>query len=260
MEQKAKFIIIGLIGIAVVCAFLFIQALGTNQHLARERDEFKVENTNLTAKIDKLTSSLRSYESRISSLSGELEKVRQEKEEIERKYELVNSAREELVEKLKVQAQQARPDLEKKLQDMQDEKSALERRVSEMEAMLTERLSQINSLKEKIESAKAGVINEEGKESVELPAIVVKPKAIALTDQEGTGAILMGRVMAVNKENNFVIVDLGEEAGVKIGDAFRVYRSDKPIANIEAIQVRRSISACDIKKQGMAIKIGDIVR
>ena len=152
-------------------------------------------------------------------------------------------------------------DLERKLQEIQDEKTGLERRASEMESMLTERLNQINNLKERIESAKAGgPVKEEKKESVDLPAIVVKPKDPAPYNQDDTGSSLMGRIMAVNKDNNFVIIDLGEEAGVKVGDSFRVYRNDKPIANIEAIQVRRNISACDIKKQGSAIKIGDSVR
>ncbi|MBN2831117.1 MAG: hypothetical protein JXL82_02410 [Candidatus Omnitrophica bacterium] len=385
MEQKAKFIIIGNIGITVVCAFLFIQSLGSKQVLVRERDELKAENTSLTAKLDKLTVSLRGYESRISSLSGELRKAYQDKAELDKKYELANKAREELVEKLKTQMQQPRAvtaesqqafapqandaywagilkaktdlefqldnvrselkklqidneqlqrekgtfelelnnlkrerdnlsrqidynkklldsvaqelvrekndksqiqdsykvirnensvlsrqiaslntrkaELERKLQEIQDEKGVLERRVSEMESMLTERLSQITGLKDRIDSVKTGSASFEGKkESVELPAIVVKPRAGVPANQEETGASLIGRVMAINKENNFVIIDLGEESGVKTGDVFRVYRSDKPIANIEVIQVRRSIAACDIKKQGIAIRIGDTVR
>ena len=106
MEQKAKFIIVGLIGVTVVCAFLVIQSLGIKQQLTREKDELKSENISLTAKIDKLTGSLRSYESKISSLSNDLEKAYQEKAELDKKYEIANKAREELVEKLKARAQQ----------------------------------------------------------------------------------------------------------------------------------------------------------
>ena len=51
MEQKAKFIIVGLIGVTVVCAFLVIQSLGIKQQLTREKDELKSENISLTAKI-----------------------------------------------------------------------------------------------------------------------------------------------------------------------------------------------------------------
>ncbi|MFA5287186.1 MAG: hypothetical protein WC394_02820 [Candidatus Omnitrophota bacterium] len=384
MEQKAKFIIIGLIGVTVICLFLFIQALGAKQQLTRERDDLKSENTSLTAKIDKLASNLRGYEEKIQSLSSELDGVSQEKAELDRKYELIRKEREALAEKLKNQKQKqsenadrepqgfisraddaywasilkAKTDLEfqlgnvrnelralqinneqlqrdkstseielnnlkreradlsrqleynkklldsiaqelvrekndktqiqdsyktihnensilsrqlaslntrkvnleRNLQGLKEDKDTLKRRVSEMESMLTEKLTQINGLKGRIEGVKSGMPVEEIKESIELPAIVVKPQPGAPGGQEEFGATLMGRVMAVNKDNNFVIIDLGDDAGIKVGDALRVYRADKPIANIEAMQVRRNISACDIKKQGAPIKIGDIVR
>jgi len=383
MEQKAKFIIIGLIGITAVCLFLFMQALVSQQGLTRERDELKAENQTLTAKVDQLTGSLRGFESRMNSLNNELEKVYREKSELDKKYELVSRAREELVERLKSQMQHTRPivsqeqqsftpqstdaywagilkaktefelqlsnvrsdlkkmqidneqlqrekstleleinnlkrerddvsrqldynkklldslaqelvrekndktqiqdsykivrnenavlnrhlsslntrkiELERKLKEAADEKGAFERRISEMESMLTEKLGRIDNLKDRVENARAGIIREEPKESVELPAIVVKPKELLPAGQR-TGTLLMGKVIAINKDNNFVITDLGEDAGIKVGDPLRVYRSDKPIANIEVIQVRRNISACDIKKQGAAIKIGDTVR
>ena len=45
MEQKTKFIIIGLIGFSAICLFLFLQATGSQQLLTRERNELKSENT-----------------------------------------------------------------------------------------------------------------------------------------------------------------------------------------------------------------------
>jgi chromosome segregation ATPase len=384
MEQKAKLIIVGLIGVTVICLFLFIQALGVKQQLTRERDDLKDENTSLTAKMDKLANNLRAYEEKIKSLNSDLDRVSQEKAELDKKYELTNKAREELVEKLKAKKQEqseasdrssqsfiprtddtywagilkAKTDLElqlgnvrselknlqinneqlqrdrstlelelnnlkrdradlsrqldynkklldsiaqelvrekndkaqiqnsyktihnensilsrqlaslntrkvnleRNLQELKEDRNSLKRRISEMETMLTEKLGQINGLKDRIESVKSGVPVEGKNESIELPAIVVKPQPGVPGGQDESGATLMGRVLAVNKDNNFVIIDLGDEAGIKVGDALRVYRADKPIANIEAIQVRGNISACDIKKQGTPIKIGDIVR
>jgi hypothetical protein len=66
--------------------------------------------------------------------------------------------------------------------------------------------------------------------------------------------------MAVNRDNNFVIIDLGEETGINVGNSFQVYRDGKSIANIEAIQVRSDMAACDIKKETRPIKVGDIVK
>jgi len=385
MEQKAKLIIVGLIGVTVICLFLFIQALGGKQQLTRERDDLKAENTSLTAKVEKLSVNLRGYEERIRSLSTDLDKVSQEKAELDRKYELVKKERETLAEHIKKQKQKEsgpsgqesqsyvpktddvywagilkaktelefqlgtvrnelrtlqinneqlqrdkstseielnnlkrekadlsrqldynkklldsiaqelvrekndktqiqnsyktihnenailsrqlsslntrKVNLERNIQELNEDKNLLKRRISEMESMLTDKLTQINGLKGRIENVKSGAAPvEEKQESIELPAIVVKPQVSASGTQEPQGATLMGKVMAVNKDNNFVIIDLGDEAGLKVGDSLRVYRADKPIANIEAIQVRRNISACDIKKQGTPIRIGDIVR
>ena len=69
-----------------------------------------------------------------------------------------------------------------------------------------------------------------------------------------------GKVLAVNKDNNFIVIDMGESSGVKVGDSFQVFREGQSIAAIEAIQVRRDIAACDIRRQNAMPKIGDMVQ
>ena len=61
-------------------------------------------------------------------------------------------------------------------------------------------------------------------------------------------------------ENNFVIVNIGEGTGVRLGEQLSVYRDSKYIAKLEVIQVRKDISAADIKEQSSKIKVGDSVR
>lgn len=69
-----------------------------------------------------------------------------------------------------------------------------------------------------------------------------------------------GRIVSVNEENNFVIVDVGEEAGVGLGDALSVYRDSKYVAQLEVIQVRKDIAAADIKNQWTQVQVGDTIR
>ena len=57
-----------------------------------------------------------------------------------------------------------------------------------------------------------------------------------------------------------MIVDLGQDAGIKMGDIFNVYRQGVPIATIEVVQVRQSLCAGDIKEEITAIEAGDTVR
>jgi len=385
MENKTKFITIGLIGGLVICLLLFIQTLNSKRLILRERDDLKKENITLSSKLDKLDKSIKQYEDRIGLLSKELDKVSQEKQQLEKKYELASRDREKLIERLKSkqvetqaapqpQAEVLPPDtdaywagilkaktdlelqlgnlrnelkstqitneelergkttfgldinnlkrenedlkrqleynqktmdsisqglvrekndkikiqeilksiksenavltrhlkslnerkinLEKKFQGLQEKNAAIEQKFNDMQTMLTDKLSQINNLKEELDTIRGGAkaeVPQEKRESVELPPIVVRPQPE--TSTQATSATLTGKILAINKESNFVIMDLGEEAGIKVGDSFQVYRDNKSIATVEVIQTRRNIAACDIKKETAPIKIGDdIVR
>ncbi len=383
MEQKAKFIIVGLIGLLIVCLFLFIQTLNSKQQLMRERDDLKNENAALNTKTEKLNSSLREKENEASSLRKDLDKVNRDLTEAQTKLELATRVRDKLVEELKslragtvrpaVQVEAAPPttdaywagilkaktdlemqledlrgelksaqinneqlqrdksvleldlnnlrrenddikrqleynkkvmdslaqelvrekndklqiqdsfksiknenviivrqlrslnmrkgDLDKKIKQLQEERASFERKLSEIETVLTGKISQISELKEQLEVIRTGVAKIEAplqrKESVELPPIVVRPQ---LETQIQEPADFLGKVLTVDRENNFSIIDLGEEAGVKIGDTFGVYREDKKIANIEVIKTSKSVAACDVTQETAPIEIGDTIR
>jgi len=159
-------------------------------------------------------------------------------------------------------------EMEHKLVKLQAEKSNIEKRFNEMADVLEERLSKVSEIKQQlgaVRSGSGGEIDiaqpekEKVKESVELPPIVVRPQSEKITPEETLSA--QGRVLEVNKENNFVIIDAGEESGVKMGDTFQVYNMEgQAIATIEAIQVRPKITACDIKKETTPIIVGDTIK
>ncbi|HRZ40332.1 MAG TPA: hypothetical protein P5246_04910, partial [Candidatus Omnitrophota bacterium] len=69
-----------------------------------------------------------------------------------------------------------------------------------------------------------------------------------------------GNIVSVNKENNFVIIDIGENSGIKAGDTLNVYREAEYIAGLEVIQVRKDIAAADIISRVTDIQVGDAVR
>jgi len=159
-------------------------------------------------------------------------------------------------------------ELEDKFMKLQREKVDIDRRFNEMADVLEDRLSKVSEIKQQlaaVRSGSGGEINiaqpakEEVRESVELPPIFVRPQSEKITPQEAISA--SGRVLEINKENNFVIIDAGEESGVKTGDTFQVYNMEgRAVATIEAIQVRTKITACDIKKETTPIIVGDTVR
>ena len=389
MEQKVKFIIIGLVGFCIVCLFLFIQASSQQQRLLRESNDLKAENTTLMSRANKFENDLKDSQEKVNSLRAERDKGIETLNELQKKLELVSKTRDELIDKLKKNSQaqaastvsqpaqqqamapentdaywgtvlKAKTDLElqlssirvelrnlqisneslqreknsleidinslrndkkdllrqldynqklldsmsqevvrerndkvaiqdnfktlradngvlsrqlkslvnrkealdKKVQSLQEGKSTVEKRLNEMEAMFTDRISKIGSLKNDLSTMNDGKPEDAGKaskESVELPAIVVR--SAPATGREEAGALpFSGKILAVNSESNFVVIDLGSTSGVNSGNVFNVYRNAKVIGSISVIQTRANISACDIRKMTTPIKIGDSIK
>ncbi len=387
MDQKMKFIVIGLIGFSIICLFLFIQSTSQQQTLLRESSDLKAENTTLLNKVNQLENDLKENQGKIDSLKTERDRGAQVLKDLQSKLDLVTRSRDELVERLKKQSRQrqevssnqqqqsAPPEntdaywgailkektdlemqlssmqeglrslqisneslqrekgileidinrlgnekkdllrqldynqkildsmsqevvrekndkvaiqdnfktikdenyilsrqlkslntrkeiLDKKVQDLTEGKSTVDKRLSEMEAMLTDKISQVDSLKNELDAIKSGkpeAILNKRRESVELPAIVVHSSPSSGRDKAEI-AEFSGKILAVNTDNNFVVIDLGASAGVKVGDQFNVYRAGKAIGSILVIQARENISACDIKKISTALKIGDNIK
>jgi|GEM_PF-954419 len=102
---------------------------------------------------------------------------------------------------------------------------------------------------------------------VELPPIFLQNSQLDNTaisspiDRINMGTSLKGRIVAVNSEHNFVVIDLGKQDGVETGEEFDIYRGQAYIGLIEVIQMRDRISACDIKdvKGGRSLKIDDMI-
>lgn len=224
-----------------------------------------------------------------STLELDMKRITQDKEDLKRQFDynqkLMDSIAQELVrekdDKIKIQAafkttkgenlvltrqlkslNGRKINLERKYQELLEQKEVVAHRLSEMETMLTQKAADISGLKDQIDNIRTGTAaataNEDSVEgAVELPPVVVRPQQDTL-DEEDTSSD-QGKILAVNTDSNFVIINLGSDSGVKLGDSFQVYREAKIIASVEAIQVRRSISACDIKKAASPIRIGDVI-
>ncbi len=101
-------------------------------------------------------------------------------------------------------------------------------------------------------------------EEVDLPPIHAQKTAKLTTpslERLGEKLELKGRIVTVNKEHNFVVIDLGKQDGINIGNKFNVYRGETFLGSVEIIQTRDRIAAADIKdlKEGLSIEINDTV-
>ncbi|MDD5196006.1 MAG: hypothetical protein PHV92_00055 [Candidatus Omnitrophica bacterium] len=234
-----------------------------NEQLQREKESFGLDLSNLKRENDDLKRQVDYNQKLMDSIAQELVREKNDKAQIQHNYRIVKSENSLLTRQVQ-SLNHRKISLDKKIKELGEGKDALGRRLSEMENMLTSGVTQMDSLQ--AFDIKSGAATEaakgEKRDSVELPAIVVRPQPEGAVDKASSpaGIDLTNKILAVNRDNGFVIIDLGQEAGLKEGDAFKVYRGDKPIASIEVIQVRRNISACDIKREAEMVKIGDVVK
>lgn len=152
--------------------------------------------------------------------------------------------------------------LEKSIVRLQDEKKTIEKKLIETENVIQGRVDQIWSIKESLDRDLKPQAKDSGE--IELPPIVVSAQtsvANPSVDQNvGAEPGFHGNVVSLNQENNFIIVDIGESEGLRVGDTLSVYRGTEYIAGLEVIQLRKDIAAADIKDKVAEIQVGDVVR
>lgn len=146
--------------------------------------------------------------------------------------------------------------LQDKLRETLEKKNKLEDNLADAENILREKSLAFRELQtdltRTITEGKKVVAGESS--SVELPPIVVRPDSPGLKG-------LRGEIVAVNPQEKFVVLDLGESSGINPGVLLKVMRGNREIATLEVIETRQNISAADIKESlgGFDIKEGDIV-
>ncbi|VAX35298.1 hypothetical protein MNBD_UNCLBAC01-1759 [hydrothermal vent metagenome] len=153
--------------------------------------------------------------------------------------------------------------LEKSIVRLTQDKGKIEKELGKTETLIQSKIDEIWEIKDSLDQTikKSNKILPSADE-VELSPIVVsndKNMAITLNSSPRTQS-LNGRVVSINKENNFVVVDIGQNVGLQLGDALSVYRGSQHIARLEVIQLRKDIAAADLKDQASDIKVGDTVR
>lgn len=271
MEQKAKFVIIGLIGLLLASIVIILQFNNSKQTLESQISKLNSDNAVLNKKVEEA----KNLAGQINSLKDDLTRLANEKIELQKKIEELNSEIERQENnnlQIETKLKNDNTMLKAKIKALNKEKKALTERVSvlvdenigvtnkfdEMGKLLKDKIAEVENIKNKLPASEQGsIIFDEEKKSVELTPIVVRPLSSSYTADK---VPFVGKILAINRENSFVVISLGQDSGVKTGDRFLVFRNDKPIASIEVIQIRNTIAACDIIKELKTIKVGDAVK
>lgn len=89
--------------------------------------------------------------------------------------------------------------------------------------------------------------------TVELPPIIVRK------EQAGMSLPVQGRVVEVNTQHAFIVVDKGSADGVRPGMRFDVVRAGKTLGQATVVRVRPTLAACDLNDLAHGpIQTGDL--
>ncbi|MFH1578349.1 MAG: hypothetical protein ABIC18_04700 [Candidatus Omnitrophota bacterium] len=248
------------------------ERLSLFQQYTAIKESLTQENKTLTNKLNVALKETKQLQDRLGVIQEELERLTESNQEFQRKYELVDSERKKILNKLSSYQQ-----LEEEIKFFKEENNSLKEQL----AALTASRGEFVKLEPKIKPPPAGFEAEEelffpppedaepneekpqtsdelsDSESVDLPPIVVSSSSVP---SKRSQFILDGKIANVNREYNFVVIDLGQEKGVKEGMVFEVYREGWFLGKIEVIQTRQDIAACDIVQAETLLNVGDNVR
>lgn len=254
--------------------------------LAKDKEEFESQMANERKEMER---KLRYNEDLANSLSMEVAKAHTEQKDAVERAEKFKQDMLALQEQIK-QLGSTKLALERTISQINQDKAAMQKRLDQTEGAIQGRIDEIwkikQSLDQKISQLPSAAPNSASKNSiteVELPPIVVNPapgtepaekhkktkvekkqtpaaSKPAPRKVEAVEAKSQGTIISINEPNNFVIVDLGEGDSAQVGRKLTVMRDNKPVGALEIIQVRKDISAADIKDSNGPLRVGDTVR
>ncbi len=227
----------------------------------------RAKTLDLEQKLEELNAKQRATEARLKEserLISDLQvKLQQAKSQIDA---LGNDLQQEKAGRLEATAT-----LEQFKQDLEQQKglrSDLEKKLNEAQNDLRKTQSQLKALVSQKEELEIKLRDSEVKsKEVELGNIVVNPEVIAPqpTVEKKESNIqakgLEGKVLVINKDYNFAVINLGSKDGVSLGDVFSIYQNNKYVGDVKVEKVHDSMSAAgflsgDIKDK---VKEGDKV-
>lgn len=187
--------------------------------------------------ITQLESKLKNNQAMVDSLTSDLEKEKLGRQRVQ-----------EEVEQLKADLEKQkgfRSDLEIKLTETQKDVEKTQAQLKELEDRKSELEEKIKKLEVKAQEAQA--------KDVQLGTIVVNPEAEAPLQQAPAPrprlrqpeTQLEGKVLVVNREYNFVVINLGAKDGISVGELFSLYHNNKYIGDLKVGKTHDSMSAAD---------------
>lgn len=157
---------------------------------------------------------------------------------------------------------------EQEISRLTEQNQALSLKMDRLYQVTTSKISEINVAKIALEDTVSGAKDKIDQEwnTVNLGSISVdkkEPVAQGTAQQPArSGPKTAGKVLAINENHGFVVVDLGKADDLKTSANLEIVRDGKNIASLSVLEIREAMAACNIKflENGEKIRINDAVR
>lgn len=244
----------------------------------RERDEFKnlveglkSDSTTLRRQLDNINNSLGSTKEETTYLEEMLINKNKEIEELKRQISEAQSAAPSMNQI------SSAPELggqlaskEEEIRKLREYNNLLAQKLDRIYKTTNEKISEINvakiTLEETIAQARNIIDNEWntvdlGKIAVETPGGIGAAVNPAPRRETRRQPKTEGRVLAVNEEHGFVVVDMGKVDNLSDSSVLSLKKNGKDIGKLAVLEVRDAMTACNIKdiRPGNKIQVNDTV-
>jgi len=265
MNNKAKAATLILIVLIIISFSLAGGIYYLLQNEKAKSTSLQVQLEDTITKYKKAETELGSVKDKISMLALQVKEAQNKLETLNKDLQQEKTAKQEALSKVDQltgdleQLKSSKSDLENKLSQSQEDAKKIQNQLKELRSQKTELESKLKELESKTQG-------------VELGKIIVNPEGAIVAPQEASGQSQSqplavktekptlgkeGKVLVVNKDYNFVVLNLGSKDGVDIADMFTVYHNNKNVGDVKVEKVHESMAAAGFVNNDMKDKVSE---
>ena len=246
------------IGVSVVAIVLQQQEREKRQATERQLRQAILENEDLQAQVGDLTKTKARLEEVVAKARQDLAFSEEQLAKAIQTQQSLSKAvedREKEISRVTEDLAQARAqakDAAAQLAKIQNERETIKRQLAQLQQAKSELESQVAAQSERpmVELPKVLVTNEE------------LPRRSSSSSRQALAPPVDGQVVVVNREYDFVVMNLGKNHGLAIGQELRIVRGDQVLGTVKVEKVYDELSAAAIlpDSQKENIREGDLVK
>jgi archaellum component FlaC len=253
--------VLAALAMCVAAAAIVLQMKERDKRLAKERELLLV-----MAERDDVKGQLEDIQKSKTRIEDELARSRTELSAIQEKFSKAASEREALaksvddrqkeidrISKDLTQAQAERKEFAAQLEELSSERDAMQQQLADLEQAKSDLESKVLQLSDK--------------PTVELDKIVVTNDPLAAAGSALPAGVIAagpmnGQVVVINREYDFIVMNLGKKQGLAIGQEFQVVRGDEVLGRVKVEKIYDELSAAAILPDSRkdTIREGDQVK